>query len=173
MARLAEQVGGPELSQFGRRCLLRQGFVGLDEQALRRLDWPLRFTPALCLTLTAIGTVAGSAWLLGALALMAGVPTLGVAHPFDLVWERVVRPVVGGPQLPRTPAPRQFAFVMATPVLSAAAVSFAVGATAVGVAFGTVQMAGCALYVTTGWCAGSFVHEKLFGPVTAPRSSVA
>jgi hypothetical protein len=172
MARVAERVGGPELSEFGRRCLLRQGFVDLDEQALRRVDWPLRFTPALCLTLTAIGTVAGSAWLLGALALMAGVATLGITHPFDLVWERVVRPVVRGPQLPRTPAPRRFAFVMATPVLSAAAASFAVGATAVGVAFGTLQMAGCALYVSTGWCAGSFLHEKLFGSVTPASSSV-
>jgi hypothetical protein len=173
MARVAEGVGGLPLSDFRRSCLVRQGFVDLGEQALRRVEWPLRFTPALCLTLTAIGTVAGSAWLLGALALMAGIATLGVTHPFDLVWERIVRPVVRGPQLPPTPAPRRFAFVMATPVLSAAAVSFAVGATAVGVAFGTLQMVGCALYVTTGWCAGSFLHEKLFGPVTAASSSVA
>src|SRR3977135_4009313 len=122
MARVAERVRGPALSPVGRRCLLRQGFVDLDEQALRRVDWPLRFTPALCLTLTAIGTVAGSAWLLAALAVMAGVATLGITHPFDLVWDRVVRPVVRGPQLPRTPGPRRFAFVMATPVLSAAAV---------------------------------------------------
>jgi hypothetical protein len=57
---------------------------------------------------------------------------------------------------------------MATPVLAAAAVSFAVGAATAGVVFGVMQMAGCALYVTTGWCAGSFAHEKLFGPVAAP-----
>jgi hypothetical protein len=152
-------------SPFGRACLVRQGFGTLDEATMARLDLPLRFTPALCLALTAVGIVTGSPWLLGALAVLAAGAAAGLRHPFDLVWEYGLRPLVHGPHLPAAPPPRRFAFVMATPVLAAAAVCFAAGATTAGVVFGVMQMAGCALYVTTGWCAGSFAHEKLFGPI--------
>lgn len=156
-----------ELSGFARRCLDRQGFVDLDDRTRARLNLPLRFTPALCFGLASVGLALQSAAIFGALAVLALAGAAGLPHPFDLVYNRAVRPLVGGPSLPPTPAPRRFALVMATPVLAVASVAFALGAARLGVALGILQLGGCLVYMTTGWCPGSFAHEKLFGPVTA------
>lgn len=151
------------LTPFARSCLNRQGFTSLDEQELAVIDIPLRFTPALCLALTTVGLLTRSALLLGLLALAAAVAATGRRHAFDVLYDRVVRPLVSGPRLPGNPPPRTFAFVLAAPVLAGAAVAFAVDATAIGLALGVTQIAGCALDVMTGWCAASAVHERLFG----------
>jgi hypothetical protein len=52
---------------------------------------------------------------------------------------------------------------MASPLLAAAGIAFAVDAVVLGTALGALQLAGCATYVASGWCPGSFAHEKLFG----------
>lgn len=156
-----------ELSGFARSCLNRQGFVGLDDQARARLNLPLRFTPTLCFGLASVGLALQSAAIFGSLAVIALAGAAGLPHPFDLAYNRAVRPLVGGPALPPNPAPRRFALVMATPVMASASAAFALGAAGAGVALGILQLAGCLVYITTGWCPGSFAHEKLFGPVTA------
>jgi hypothetical protein len=153
------------LSPFARANLDRQGFEGLDEPTKTALDLPLRFTPALCLTLTAVGVATRSAWLLALLAAGAGVAAASGTHPFDVVYNSMVRRATAGPPLPPAPPPRRLAFILATPVLAAAAVAFTVGASSLGTAVGVAQAAGCGVYVTTGWCPASFAHGKLFGPV--------
>ena len=167
----ARDSGTDRVTPFRRRCLLLQGFVGVEDATLVRLNFPLRFTPALCLTLTATAVALGTALVLGALSVMAAAAATGRRHPFDLLWEHVVRPAVNGPRLPSAPAPRRFAFAMAACVLAAATLSFAAGASTLGVAFGLLQVAGCAVYVTTGWCAGSFLHQVLVRPAPSAGAS--
>lgn len=150
-------------SSFQQTCLDLQGFGGLSDADKARLSVPLRFTPALCLLLTLVGVALRSPLLLGALTAAAAVAALGHPHPFDLLYTAVLRPLAGGPHLPANPPPRRFAFVLAVPVLGATTVAFAVGAAGVGIGLGALQLAGCATYVATGWCPGSFAHGKLFG----------
>ncbi|MDQ3679449.1 MAG: DUF4395 domain-containing protein [Actinomycetota bacterium] len=149
--------------RFRQACLNRQGFDHLAEPDKVRLDLPLRFTPALCLALAAVGVVLRSPLLLGALATGAVIAALDRAHPFDWLYNTAVQPLIGGPALPPNPSPRRFAFVMAAPVLAGTTVAFALDAAVLGTVLGALQLAGCATYVATGWCPGSFAHEKLFG----------
>ena len=156
------------MTGFRRRCLVQEGFGRLDDAELTRLDLPLRFTPALCLALTAVAIATRSAAVLGVLAVSAATAAATRRHPFDFVWEHVVRPAVGGPHLPKAPCPRRFAFVMATPLLTGATLSLAVGAEALGLGLAALQALGCAAYVSAGWCGASFVHQKL--PRRAPAA---
>jgi len=103
-----------QLSSFANSCLDRQGFVDLDQDAKARLNLALRFTPALCFSVAAVGVALRSPVILGLVAASAFGAALGITHPFDILYNRAVRPLVGGPALPPNPAPRRFAFVLAT-----------------------------------------------------------
>ncbi len=161
------------MTRFRRRCLVQEGFGCLGDAELARLDLPLRFTPALCLGVTALGFVMGSAVAFGLLAGLAATAAATRRHPFDFVWEYGLRPVVGGPHLPNAPCPRRFAFVRATPVLTGAALALAVGAEALGLGLAALQVAGGSAYVFAGWCGASLVHQKLFRRTSAPQASPA
>ncbi len=116
------------MTGFRRQCLVQEGFGQLTDAELARLDLPLRFTPALCLVATAARIATGSAVVFGVLAALAATAAAARRHPFDFVWEYLVRPAVGGPHLPKAPRPRRFAFMMAAPLLTGAALAVALGA---------------------------------------------
>ena len=157
-------------SAYRRRCLDAQGFVDLDDEAKATLDLPLRFTPALCMAATVVGVLLHSPVIVGTLAATAAASLVGSqGHVFDVLYNHGVRRLTGGPRLPRNPAPRRLAFLMATVMLTATAVAFAVGLRTLGSVLGTVQIVGCATYVFTGFCIGSWLHGKLFGPVPAAQ----
>jgi hypothetical protein len=150
------------VTRFRRQCLVQEGFGRLDDAELTRLDLPLRFSPALCLVATAAGIATRSAAVLGLLGVLAATAAATRRHPFDLIWEYLVRRAVRGPHLPEAPGPRRFAFIMATLVLTGAALSLALGAEALGLGLAALQVAGCAAYVSAGWCGASLVRQKLF-----------
>ena len=152
---------------------MSEGFGRLDDVELARLDLPLRFTPGLCLLATVAAAVTRSAVLFFALAAVAAIAAATRRHPFDFLWEHVVRPAVGGPHLPKAPCPRRFAFVMATPVLAGAGLSLALGAEALGLGLAVLQLSGCAAYVFTGWCAASLVHRRVVRRDPVPGASTA
>jgi hypothetical protein len=156
---------------FRRRCLVQEGFGRLDDLELIRLDLPLRFTPALCLLATAAGIAMRNALVFGILAVLAATAAVTRRHPFDFVWEYLVRPAVGGPHLPQAPRPRRFAFVMATGVLAGAALGLAIGAETFGLGLAALQAAGCGAYVFAGWCGASLVHQKLWATPAAQVST--
>jgi hypothetical protein len=158
---------------FRRQCLAQEGFGRLGDVELARLDLPLRFTPALSLVATAAGIATRSVVAFGLLAALAATAAATRRHPFDFVWEYVVRPAVGGPYLPKAPRPRRFAFVMATAVLTGAALSLALGSQPLGLGLATLHVAGGAAYVCTGWCGASLVHQRLYGQTPAPDASTA
>jgi hypothetical protein len=161
------------VTRFRRQCLVQEGFERLDDAELAQLDLPLRFGPALCLGLTAIGIVTRNPIVFGLLATLAATGAITRRHPFDLVWEYAVRPAVGGPHLPPAPCPRRFAFTMATTILTAATVSLTLGAEALGLSLAALQLAGCAAYVFAGWCGASLVHQKLLRRTGAAHPSTA
>ncbi len=157
------------MTRFRRQCLVLEGLGGLGDAELARLDLPLRFTPALCLCVTALGIVTRSVVAFGLLAAFAATAAATRRHPFDFVWEYGVRPVVGGPHLPMALGPRRFAFVMAVPVLTGATLGLALDTEAIGLGLGALQVAGCAAYVLAGWCGASLVHNKVLGRTPAPQ----
>lgn len=113
------------LSAFTRRNLDEQGFGELDEAAKARNAWPLRFTPAVSISLIAIGLALQSPYWMGAMALVA---LSGALVPrgmiVDLVYNLGARYLLHAPPLPPTPRPRQFSYLISTAFLAGSAACF-------------------------------------------------
>jgi hypothetical protein len=136
-----------------------QGYGALGEDERRQLALALRLSPALCLAGMTLGVVLRSPVVLVVMAATAFAGGFVTAkHPFDLLWDQVLRRVTGGPPVPPTPAPRRFACQMATVWLLGVAAAFLAGAETLGIALGVPLLAVAATVTTTNWCVPSFVY---------------
>lgn len=158
-----EPVAG-RLAAWSRSCLTMQGYAGLSDAERRRLWLGLRFAPALCLAGIALGVVLASPVVLLA---MAGTAVVGgfltPKHPFDYVYDAVLRPLLGGPSVPPSPPPRRFACQLAAPWVTAIAVAFLAGAATVAWALAAPLLAVAAVNAATNWCLPSLIYGLLHG----------
>jgi len=160
------------LSSWSRGCLTMQGYGSLSDGERRSLWLGLRFSPVLCLTGIALGTALASPALLLAMAVAAGVGGfLTAKHPFDYVYDAVLRPLLGGPSVPPSPAPRRFACQMATPWIAAIAVAFLVDATAIAWVLAVPLLLVAATVTTTNWCLPSLIYGLLHGRQSGEATS--
>ncbi|HEX6202618.1 MAG TPA: DUF4395 family protein [Thermoanaerobaculia bacterium] len=156
-----------------RAFLEMQGFGGLSDEEVRRLDPWVRLAPAVCLVWTLVGTVLASPlvlWLLVPFALLGVVLPV---HPFDAPYHFAVRRLTGGPAIPRYRAPRRFACGVAGLWVTATAVAFTLGATTVGSVLGYALVVVAAVPVTTGFCAASAIWNRLFARRGGPPHDTA
>lgn len=136
------------------RNLATQGYC-LSGAEARALRVGLRFPTALCLALVVAGLALESAPAIALLVPIGAVAGWSRRHPFDHVWNRGVRHLTGGPELPPNPTRRRHAFKLATVWLAGVASLLAVGATAAALALGGVLVAVCALVTATNFCVPS------------------
>lgn len=122
--------------QVLRRRFEVQGFLGMSDTQLVDVGRWMRFTPCCNLVLTVVGTATGSVWLLAGFALIMAVGALAPAHPFDVVYNTLIRPVTGTNSLPRSGARRRITFVVGAIWLAATALLFASGHRSAGYDFG-------------------------------------
>jgi hypothetical protein len=149
-------------ASWSRGCLTMQGYGSLSDDERRSLSLGLRFSPVLCLTGIALGTALASPVLLLAMAVTAAVGGfLTAKHPFDYVYDAVLRPLLGGPSVPPSPAPRRFACQMATPWIAAIAVAFWAGAPTVAWVLAVPLLLVAATNITTNWCLPSLIYGLL------------
>ena len=156
------------LSAFTKNNLNKQGFGKLDEEAKARYALPLRFTPAVAITLIVIGLALQSPIWLGSMALVA---LSGALLPsgmlIDLVYNLGVRHLFHAPPLPPTPKPRQFSYLLSTVLLAGSALSFYYGLAVLGFILGGMVVIGGAILTTTLWCLGSWWYRLIFGHAAA------
>ncbi len=156
------------LSAFTKNNLNKQGFGKLDEEAKARYALPLRFTPAVAITLIVIGLALQSPIWLGSMALVA---LSGALLPsgmlIDLVYNLGVRHLFRAPPLPPTPNPRQFSYLLSTVLLAGSALFFYYGRAVLGVILGGMVVIGGAILTTTLWCLGSWWYRLIFGHAAA------
>ncbi|HEX7196369.1 MAG TPA: DUF4395 family protein [Candidatus Limnocylindria bacterium] len=144
---------------WSRGCLTMQGYGSLSDEERRSLWLGLRFSPALCFAGIALGTVLASPTLLLAMALTALIGGFVTAkHPFDYLYDLAVRPLVGGPGVPPSPAPRRFACQMATAWIVAIAVAFLAGLSVVAWVLAVPLLLAAAIVATTNWCLPSLIY---------------
>jgi hypothetical protein len=141
-----------------------QGFVGLDDRTLSQINYPLRLAPAICLVWTAAGTALASPAALLALVPFAALGALLPGHPFDIIYDRGIRRILGTAAIPRYPLPRRMACVLGAAVLSVAGLAFATGHPILGGILGWFLVAAASSNVLTGFCMPSYLYGKLFGP---------
>ena len=151
-------------ASWSRGCLTMQGYGSLSDGERRSLWLGLRFSPLLCLTGIALGTVLASPALLLAMAVTAGVGGfITPKHPFDYVYDAAVRPLLGGPSVPPSPAPRRFSCQLATPWISAIAIAFLADAAAIAWALAVPLLVVAATVTATNWCLPSLIYGLLHG----------
>jgi hypothetical protein len=144
--------------------LTMQGYGDLSAEERRSLWLGLRFSPALCLTGIALGAALASPALLLAMAVTAGVGGfLTAKHPFDYVYDAVLRPLLGGPSVPPSPPPRRFACQLATPWITAIAVAFGVGAPTAAWVLAVPLLVVATVNTITNWCLPSLIYGLLHG----------
>jgi hypothetical protein len=132
-----------------------QGYCLADEQ-LRSLRFAVRFSMALCLPLVVVAVALQSAVMLVGLAGIAAVAGFTPRHPFDLVWNGVVRRLVrAAPQLPPNPRRRRNAFKLGGVMSLVVAGLFAVGLTTPALALGAMLIAACACATVFNFCVPS------------------
>jgi uncharacterized protein DUF4395 len=162
------------ISHWSRGCLTMQGYGSLGEEERKALWLGLRFAPILCLVGIATGTVLGSpAVLLGmaATALLGGFVLAN--HPFDYLYNGALRPLLGGPSVPASPAPRRFACQLATFWVTAIAIAFLLGAPTVAWALAVPLLLAGASAGTTNWCLASFIYGLLHRPAPGGRPAAS
>ena len=159
-------------TSWSRSCLTMQGYGSLGEEERRSLWLGLRFSTALCFAGIALGTVLASPALLLAMAVTAGVGGFITAkHPFDYVYDAALRPLLGGPRVPPSPAPRRFACQLATPWIAAIAAAFLADAAAIAWILALPLLMVSATVTVTNWCLPSFIYGLLHGRQVGEASS--
>jgi hypothetical protein len=152
------------LAAWSRSCLTMQGYGALSEEERKSLWLGIRFAPALCFAGIALGAVLASPVLLLAMAVTAFVGGfLTPKHPFDYLYDVILRPLLGGPNVPASPPPRRFACQMATPWIAAIAVAFLADLAIVAWVLAVPLLVVAATVATTNWCLPSLMYGLLHG----------
>ena len=153
-----------ETSCRARRNVEMQGYLGLDDETLAKVEPWLRLSPAICMTVAAIGTILASPWVIWGLVPFAVAGVLMPNHPFDVIYTYGFRLLTGGPRLPRSGTPRRFACAVGATWLLATGAAFYLGARTAGTVLGLALVVVAAVPVTTGFCVPSFLLGLLLGP---------
>jgi hypothetical protein len=149
MSTTSEQPSGlnrevaPLARVWMRLSLTTQGYC-IGDAGRRQLWLGLRFSSGLCLTLVVVALVPQSSAMVFALAPIDLIADFSARHPFDHVWNHVVRHSAGAPALPANPTRRRHALKLATAWLLLVGALFAAGALTVALVLGGLLVAACA-----------------------------
>lgn len=140
--------------------LLTQGYRTTTEER-HRLAVAARFPTGLCLALAVVALALESVAMLLVLAGIGAVAGSSARHPFDHLWNGVVRRLVGGPVLPPNPARRRHAFKIATAWLLTVAAVLAAGAVTAALILGLLLVAACGVVTAFNLCLPSLAFEAV------------
>jgi len=147
---------------FQQRSLFQQGFQKYTPNELKQLEWGLRFTPATCSLIAAYGLYAQQP------AILFGVAVLGFlafffpsAHPMDLIYNYLVRPMFGAVKLPANPFQRRLACLSAGMMNIVAGILFLLQLPLAAIIVGVSLLVLQAIVIFTHFCTLSWMYEGL------------
>jgi hypothetical protein len=118
----------------------------------RGLSVGLRFSTGACLALVVVALVLESSAMVFALSGIGVLAGFTARHPFDYLWNHVVRHILRAPVLPPNPPRRRHAFKVATVWLLLVATLLVTGATTVALVLGGLLVAACVTVTATNLC---------------------
>jgi hypothetical protein len=119
------------------------------------------------------GTILASAPVLWTLGAIAALGSIFPFHPFDLLYNHVVRRLTRTRPLPHHGAQRRFACGMAAVWLTGTGLAFHAGSTTLGYVLGGVLTSVAAIVSVTHFCIPSLVYNTLFRRNASARAFVA
>ncbi|MEE8436073.1 MAG: DUF4395 family protein [bacterium] len=145
-----------------RRRLEAQGFHDLDDATWAELSPWLRWSPAFCTIIMAVGTVLAAPAVLWSLAAIALAGAILPFHPFDLLYNYGFRYLTGTRAFPFHGPQRRFACGVASVWLLGTGYAFQEGAIMTGFVLGGVLTAVALLVSTTHFCIPSLIYNTVF-----------
>lgn len=133
------------------RNLASQGYC-LSDRERRGLWLGLRFSTGLCLALVVTGLALESPAMIFVLSGAGAIAGLTPRHPFDHLWNHVVRRLFDAPALPPTPVRRRHALKLASAWLLAVGALLAAGVTTPALILGGLLVGACATVTATNLC---------------------
>jgi hypothetical protein len=150
--------------QTTRHRLEVQGFLGMSDAELVAVGRWMRFTPSCNLALTVAATATASVWLLAGVAVIMAVGAVAPAHPFDVLYNTLIRRLTGTDPLPSSGARRKITFAVGAFWLSATAALFASGHRSAGYVLGFLMALLILPLATVQLCVLSETMARLIGP---------
>jgi Domain of unknown function (DUF4395) len=142
---------GAGIGAWTRANLTTQGYC-LSDRERRELAIGLRFSTGLCLALVVVALVLQSAAMVFALCGVGLIAGFTARHPFDYMWNHIVRHAFGAPALPPNPSRRRDAFKVGTVWLALLGTLLAIGAVTAALILGGMLLAACATVTVLNLC---------------------
>jgi len=152
------------------RGLELQGFAVRSDPSIGRVEPWLRLTPSLSGLWIASGTALGSPAMLLGFSFVSAFGASQHKHPFDHLYDRLIRRVARSERLPDNPPPRRFAMALASAWAATTAVLFATGRRRAGLVAGCSLGVAAATVATTHFCLGSWIYRQLDRLRARPRA---
>jgi len=143
-----------------------QGFVHVDPAELDQLQPWLRFTYALCAISTGTATALASPAVMYVVAVIAFLGGIFPVHPFDVLYNVLVRPFTRTKSLPRNGTPKRAACLMGGVWLAATGWLFSEGYLTTGYVLGGAFTLIAVIAAATHFCIPSTMYCAIFGRPT-------
>ena len=155
------------ISKTQKNWVEMQGFVGYPEHIVAEFGPWLRLSPAICMVWIITGTYLQSYSVTLALVPFAILGAVLPMHPFDTIYNFGLRYLFHTAPIPRYPAPRRFACVMATCWLLLTAGLFYFEMNFSGLISGYALAAAAFSASVPGFCIPSFLFGLVMGKPSA------
>lgn len=149
------------IDSTSRSRLEMQGYRGYSDEQLAAFGSWTRLAPGLCVAIGIWGTITASWAVIWALALVALFGAATPKHPFDALYNRLLRSMLGTAGLPEHRHPRRFACAVATAWLLGTGLAFWLDGFVTGSVLGVLFVIIAGIPVVTGFCVPSFVYGLL------------
>ena len=141
-----------------------QGFLGLTDEDLKEIGPWIRFTPVLNLTLTVLATALSSIPLLIGTAILMLAGAIMPVHPFDALYNGLVRRMSHTQPLPKSGVRRQIVFGIGAAWLLITTGAFLLGMQIAGYIIGGLMAIFIFPLATIHLCFLSEGMARIFGP---------
>ena len=145
------------------RRLQIQGYLGYPDSSLNEFRHGIRFAYLGCASLVALGLLLQSNTLLLVAMVVAFLAAVLPQHPFDYLYNNVVRHWIGKPRIPKRTAQGKFACGIATVWLAGIILLLTYGLAAVAYILGGLLLAQAISVGTIDFCIPSLIYNSLFG----------
>ena len=150
------------ISPFRIKCIRKQGYFKYSDSEISGLAFGNRFAFILCSAILAIAVGTAHVPLLGFMMVVAFFGVILPYHPFDYIYNHLLRQPMKKPQLPPRSKQLKFACIIATAWLAVTIYLFYTGLLMAGYVLGTLLFGVAALVSTTDVCIPSMIYNFVF-----------
>lgn len=145
-----------------RKRLESQGYIGFTDAELNNFKFGIRFAYYLCGSLVILGLLLTNLKILSVAMIIAFFGSLPPYHPFDYLYNYVIRHLINKPKMPPRANQGRFACGIATVWLTGTIYLFYIGLNTWGYIAGGILVSIATLVSTMDICIPSMIYNFLF-----------